>query len=415
MSFEFTGDSGDGSEPDYAAATAVARIAVLLLESPTNSVSVARLQEVERIDVSERTLYRYAQLLRRAFPESQGWPRVMVSRTPDGQFVRFASRRIAKVPKARDLFSLYLAQAALVGLQGTVLREDVAMLWKGLCDSRDTLTPEQRARLKDIPRKIFVVPRVIKKYGKLDSIVNALLRAVIDQHRMRIGSLGRRGQGAEELDPYSIVMDRGGLYVVGHSFLRRKIVWMPLERIRSVDSVIGDDGEPIHFAYPRSYSPEKHLVDPDLVDFIVEDYAKQRAVRPALFAWSPKKFFLIRYLDRDPEFLQALRTVFAHKGVTRCCAAMPGSIGEPTKDRRTFLLFAMQRGVRDPDLHVARVVPAENGRAATVQVLESDEMASGDFCDFLLDRKPRRADLANAMDVINDRRARPARFIIQGL
>jgi predicted DNA-binding transcriptional regulator YafY len=70
---------------------------------------------------------------------------------------------------------------------------------------------------------------------------------------MRIDYRGLSGEGhVQEFDPYTLAMRRGGLYLIGHSHLFRKIIYLAVERIRTADKLAD------RFTYPRTYSPEKY-------------------------------------------------------------------------------------------------------------------------------------------------------------
>jgi len=55
-----------------------------------------------------------------------------------------------------------------------------------------------------------------------------------------------------EFEPYTLVMYRGGLYLIGHSKPVRKVLTLAVERIRSAERLTEK------FDYPRTYTPEKY-------------------------------------------------------------------------------------------------------------------------------------------------------------
>jgi predicted DNA-binding transcriptional regulator YafY len=55
-----------------------------------------------------------------------------------------------------------------------------------------------------------------------------------------------------DFDPYTLAMYRGGLYVIGHSHLYRKVIYLAVERMRSATKTAE------RFAYPKRYSPQKY-------------------------------------------------------------------------------------------------------------------------------------------------------------
>jgi predicted DNA-binding transcriptional regulator YafY len=70
---------------------------------------------------------------------------------------------------------------------------------------------------------------------------------------MRIDYRGLLGEGnVHEFDPYTLTMYRGDLYLIGHSYLYKKIIWLAIERIAEATRL------PSTFVYPANYSPRKH-------------------------------------------------------------------------------------------------------------------------------------------------------------
>jgi proteasome accessory factor B len=90
-------------------------------------------------------------------------------------------------------------------------------------------------------------------YRQYDETLDAVVRALVHQHRLRIDYRGLLGEGRTHLfEPYTLLMYRGGLYLLGRSDLADNLVFLAVERIRSVTPTAQ------HFVYPADYSPEKH-------------------------------------------------------------------------------------------------------------------------------------------------------------
>ena len=94
---------------------------------------------------------------------------------------------------------------------------------------------------------------------KKDELLDDLLKALVHQVRVRVDYKGVVGEGrTHEFDPYSLVEHRGGLYLLGKSHLEGKIIWLAVERIRSVDEMRDTGGAAIKFAYPPLFDPLRH-------------------------------------------------------------------------------------------------------------------------------------------------------------
>jgi len=141
-------------------------------------------------------------------------------------------------------------------LEGTVLGEGVGGLWER---TYRNLPEKQKARLANFDKKLFSVSYAPKDYREHDEHLDLLLRALIDQYRLRIDYAGVKGEGnVHDFDPYTLAAYRGGLYVIGHSHLYEKIVWLAVERMRKLERVAGEDGKAVRFDYPADYHPAKY-------------------------------------------------------------------------------------------------------------------------------------------------------------
>ena len=70
---------------------------------------------------------------------------------------------------------------------------------------------------------------------------------------MRIDYGGTSGAGrVHTFDPYTLVVYRGGLYLIGRSDRHEKLIYLAVERIRSVELTTE------RFDYPARYSPRRH-------------------------------------------------------------------------------------------------------------------------------------------------------------
>jgi len=233
--------------PTYGAATRLARIVHGLLDRP-HGWSFAAIEE--ELDISERTLLRYLSVCREELVDRNGKPILESFRRGDRRMLRIAAAAPAQESGAYEVLLLYFALSVFRFLDGTVLKEGVEGLWQRLHRS---LPKNQQIRLAHFDRKFFAVDHAVKDYADLDERIDELIRALVDQRRLQIDYAGLLGDGhVHRFDPYTLVMYRGGLYLIGLSHHYRKIIYLAVERIRAITRT----GE--QFDYPKSYSPQKH-------------------------------------------------------------------------------------------------------------------------------------------------------------
>lgn len=233
--------------PTYGAATRLARLVFGLIDRPYGWSFDAICDE---LGISERTLLRYLAACREELVDASEQPILEVSTRGKRRVLRLAGAARAQDSTAYEALLLYFALTVFQFLDGTVIRDGVEGLWERL---RRALPPAQQLRLADFERKFFSVPHAVKEYRDCDEILDTAIRAVVFQHRLRIDYRGLLGEGKTHVfDAYTLTMYRGGLYLIGHSHLRRKIIWLAIERIRALETL------PQRFDYPKRYSPQKH-------------------------------------------------------------------------------------------------------------------------------------------------------------
>ncbi|MGH7814749.1 MAG: helix-turn-helix transcriptional regulator [Candidatus Binataceae bacterium] len=237
----------------YPAALRMASIVWMLWENPYG-MSFAAIERDLRI--SNRTLLRYVAALKKmgAFA---GRPMV--------EAVRRGAKRYLKIPESPRPFdsgryraaSLYFMIAQLKFFEGTVMREGAEDLWRR---TMAALSPADQQMLADFDRKFYSVPYAPKDYREFDDQIDAILKGIVGQKRLRIEYAGMGGEIKEHLfDPYTLAAHHGGLYAIGLSDRGKKILTLAVERIRKAEAIRGRDNNEVRFPYPKSYSPEKYL------------------------------------------------------------------------------------------------------------------------------------------------------------
>ncbi len=233
--------------PTYGAATRLARIVLGLVARP-HGWSFAAIQD--ELGISQRTLLRYLKLFRDQLQDAAGHPVVEIVQRGERRVLKLAAAATPTDATVFEAVFFYFTATVLTFLEGTVLKEGVEGLWERLARA---LPASQRLRLAHVTKKFYAVPFAVKDYRGCDETLDLSVRCLVDQYRMRVDYQGLLGEGkTHEFEPYTLALYRGGLYLIGRSLLLKKIIWLAVERIRSVERL------PERFEYPESYSPERH-------------------------------------------------------------------------------------------------------------------------------------------------------------
>ena len=72
------------------------------------------------------------------------------------------------------------------------------------------------------------------------------------EHRLRIDYATGI---VHDLDPYTLVAYRGGLYLIGKTHLKDRITTLAVERMLKVELLAGEGGAFQKFIYPPSFRP----------------------------------------------------------------------------------------------------------------------------------------------------------------
>ncbi len=240
-------------KPTYGAAIRLARIAAGLFSRPYGW-SLGAIAET--LEISERTLARYVSVLRGELVDEHGTPIVEVVGTGGARKLRLVGSMKAAEASSYQVALLYFSLTVLKFLEGTVLKEGVEGLWDKIFQN---LSFMQRSRLSGLERKFYAVPYAPKDYSEFSEQLDVILRALLDQTRLKVDYAGLVGEGRQhDFDPYSLLSYRGGLYLLGHSNRRTGLTYLAVERIRAVDFIREPDGNLARFSYPRGFDPAAH-------------------------------------------------------------------------------------------------------------------------------------------------------------
>ncbi|MCU0255098.1 MAG: WYL domain-containing protein [Acidobacteria bacterium] len=230
-------------EATYRSGKNLARLIQEILSSP-RGVGFERLGE--RLAVSDRTLYRYVKAVREELTDELGRPLLEIVSHGERKLIRLADHAVPPAGNAFQLLSLYLAITTAGVLKGTVIQEGVDHLWEKLAGAVD---PVDRKRLSRMERKIVGIPYAAKQYAAKDDDLDAILRGLVYERRLRIEYQKPTGRPKEyDFEPYTLVAHRGGLYLIGRSVGKEQVVTLAVERMISATVT----AEP--FDYPIDYT-----------------------------------------------------------------------------------------------------------------------------------------------------------------
>jgi predicted DNA-binding transcriptional regulator YafY len=204
----------------------------------------------EELGVSVRSVERYVKACAEFITDSAGRPKIEIVSHGGRRTVRLASRVAPRESTVFQVASVRLAGALLRFAGGTVLGQL-------LNDARERLEsvarPSDQPLLAGLKRKFYAIPFAEKHYRHLDDTIDSILRGLVEQRRLRIDYGAKSGAGrVHTFDPYTLAVYRGGLYLIGRSDRHDKLIYLAVERIRSVELAAE------RFEYPVRYSPRRH-------------------------------------------------------------------------------------------------------------------------------------------------------------
>jgi len=202
----------------------------------------------ERLEVSVKTVRRYLATLERSgeplYEEVEGrrkiW-RLMPTARKDS--VRLSTSQ---------MLSLFLSRRVFDFLEGTGFKEDLDDVFRQL---RVSLKRQDALIARHLDRKIFDVNEAPRVYKDRVEDVGEILTALIREERLRITHVSATPGATRRprrllLDPYTLLVYKKGLYLVGHSHRHGEVRTFAFDSIGEVDWLRGEG-----FDYPDDYHP----------------------------------------------------------------------------------------------------------------------------------------------------------------
>jgi proteasome accessory factor B len=201
---------------------------------------------IERLDVSRATAFRLLKEVGEAEPvesdEVEGKTRW---RLPHGS--RDEPLRIS----TSQMVAFTFVRSALGFLRGTGLDEDLGEVFGRLSHA---LKKSDYELSKNLDRKLFDLNEASYDYSDKIDVVNDVITALLREERV---TCTRAGGGTVKIDPYTLVLYKKGLYLLGHSHAHGEVRSFGLDRIVDTERHPGD-----RFDYPDDFDPATHVRGP---------------------------------------------------------------------------------------------------------------------------------------------------------
>jgi len=203
----------------------------------------------QECDVDRRTIHRDLNAV-----EEAGY--TLTSEWQDGKKVYAFLAKSRNIPPItftlNQLMSLYLLRSLGVHLAGTPFQQEIEELFRTITS---VLPDRYVAHLERIARVALPILHGARDYSTAGAHVEGLQRALLHQYRIRL-RYAKQGRGAAEeyeVDPYTLVFHKGGIYLLGYAHNRGAMRLFALERVRGVEVTRQ------RFDIPEGYEPESQF------------------------------------------------------------------------------------------------------------------------------------------------------------
>jgi len=204
---------------------------------------------VEETEVNRRTIHRDLNAVHEA-----GYP--LIAEWENGRKVYRFLTRFKDVPpisfSLQELMTLHLFRSQTDFLKGTPFQEDMATIFRKV---NSVLPPRSAAHLERIARVSLPLLQGARDYGKVAASLRTIREALLFQRRITLRYLARGKSNAEpyQVDPYTLLFYKGGLYLLAFAHNRRGLRTFAAERISAVEL------EKERFEIPDDFRPEEQF------------------------------------------------------------------------------------------------------------------------------------------------------------
>lgn len=203
----------------------------------------------EECGVDRRTIHRDLNAV-----EEAGY--TLTSEWSEGKKVYSFLKRSRNIPpitfSLQQLMSLYLLRSLGSHLAGTPFLAEIDDLFRSI---NSVLPDRYAAHLERIARVSLPLSHGARDYSRSAAHLAELQRALLQQYRIRL-SYAKKNKGEPDqyqVDPYTLVFHKGGIYLLGNAHNRSALRLFALERICGVEVTRQ------RFEIPKEYQPEEHF------------------------------------------------------------------------------------------------------------------------------------------------------------
>jgi len=221
---------------------------VIRLIETRNGISLDDL--VQETGVDRRTVHRDLVAIQQA-----GYP-LIAQRQEGRKLYRFltSTRQVPPITFTLDeLVSLHLLKACAGLLPPEPFGAEIDAIFAKIHAS---LPPRSVAHLERIARVSLPRFQGVRTYAGAAGLLSELRRALLFQYRIKL-SYSRSGKEAAlyEIDPYTLVLAKGGLYLLAHAHNRGAV------RLFAVERIVGLTVTRQRFELPEDFTPEDCFSD----------------------------------------------------------------------------------------------------------------------------------------------------------
>ena len=203
----------------------------------------------EECDVDRRTIHRDLRAV-----EEAGY--TLTSEWQEGKKVYSFLTKSRNIPPItftlNQLLSLYLLRSLGVHLAGTPFQAEIEELFRTITS---VLPDRYTAHLERIARVSLPILHGARNYTESAAYIGELQKALLHQYRIKLtyAKKGLKNTSEYELDPYTLIFHKGGIYLLGYAHNRKAMRLFALERIRGIEVTRQ------RFEILADYEPEKHF------------------------------------------------------------------------------------------------------------------------------------------------------------
>jgi predicted DNA-binding transcriptional regulator YafY len=149
-----------------------------------------------------------------------------------------------------EMIALYLGKTLFRFLDGTGLESDIKSAFEKL---ESHFKREDLASLPAFKRKFYFVPEALKDYSSSSEIVDDIITALMKDQKLELiyRSIGKKTQKKHIVHPYTILIYKQGIYLIGFVETYGEIRTFAIERIIDTRWLRGKS-----FEYPDDYTPD---------------------------------------------------------------------------------------------------------------------------------------------------------------